>query len=104
MKGELKAGGLALVIGDNPHAGKCVTLVRFVTPGQMFNIPTGGETFLSLKADASWLVTGNVYPKGCEHDQGWSLFAPRCLMPLDGDEGQFWAELIHQNKSAELTA
>ena len=103
MKGELKAGGLALVVGNNPHAGKCVTLVRFVTPGQLFSIPTGGESFLSLKADPSWLVTGNVYPKGCEREQGWSLFAPGALMPIDGDDDQEPDQLT-KDKPAELTA
>lgn len=103
MKGELKAGGLALVIGNNPHAGKSVELVRFVTPGQSFIVPTGGESFLSLKAKASWLVTGHVYPKGCENENGWALFVPCHLLPIDGDDNQEHDQ-ITKDKPAELTA
>lgn len=103
MKGELKPGGLALVIGNNPHAGKSVELVRFVNPGQLFAVPTGGESFLNLRAEPSWLVTGNVHPKGCENEPGWALFVPCHLLPIDGDDDQERDQLA-KDKPREVVA
>lgn len=104
MKGELKAGGLALVIGNNPHTGKCVTLVSLVMPGQSFTNPLTGENeFLSLAGAKCWLVTGDVWPLVNRNERGWALFSPTLLMPIDGDDHQEPDQLA-KDKPAELTA
>ena len=108
MKGELKAGGLALVVRstDLPEVGRVVTLLRRVNPGDEFTAPDGHFCRWQACNPAAWLVAGEVQsnmPSG-QVFYGWAVFPPTHLMPLDGDEGQFWAELIHQNKPAELTA
>lgn len=108
MKGELKAGGLALVIASEVPSdiGKCVTLVRFVPDGAIYTAPNGVKCRNMPGHGAVWVVTGDVEVEcyGGEEFHGWSVFPPHKLMPIDGDEAQFWAELIHQNKPAELTA
>lgn len=89
MKGELKAGSLALVYGLSVEGvqhwnGRSVTLLE-----RRDDIPDDYS--------ATWWR--------CEYSTGMVIhIAPKNLMPIDGDEGQFWAELIHQNKHAELTA
>ena len=108
MKGELKAGGLALVVRstDLPEVGRVVTLLRLVNPGDEFTAPDGHFCRWRACNPAAWLVAGEVQSNmpGGQVFYGWAVFPPTHLMPLDGDEGQFWAELIHQNKPAEQTA
>lgn len=108
MKGELKSGGLALVVRstDLHEVGRTVTLLRLVNPDEEFTAPDGVLCWWRECNPAAWLVAGEVQSNmpGGQVFYGWAVFPPTHLMPLDGDEGQFWAELIHQNKPAELTA
>lgn len=111
MKGELKAGGLALVMGMTENAqdnGKCVELVRILHPGQFFDSPDGVSRCVDPKAAGkTWLVVGRVSPmrngKLCDTITGWALYYPRNLLPIDGDDHQEQEQLT-KDKPAELTA
>lgn len=107
MKGELKAGGLALVIFSYyPElVGKGVTLVQLLQPGDTFTAPD--DTYSRWTGDFPvWLVTGDLYA-GDNHGKpkyyGWALFRPVSLMPIDGDDDQE-PEQLAKDKPAELTA
>lgn len=91
MKGELKAGDLALVVrsSDACEVGKCVTLVQLVNPGQEYNAPDGTACYHNPKWQPAWLVSGDVRPGGQRPWlHGWAVFPPRSLMPIDGDPDQ----------------
>lgn len=108
MKGELKAGGLALVISssDACDIGKCVTLVQLVRPGDQFTAPGGVICHWLPIYPPAWLVTGDVATAGHASSktyQGWALFPPENLMPIDGDDDQE-PEQLAKDKPAELTA
>lgn len=111
MKGELKAGGLALVIGMQVTAGdngKCVELVRLLHPGQFFDSPDGVTRCVDLKATgAVWLVTGRVQPvrngKVDPAIAGWALYYPKNLLPIDGDDHQEPDQLA-KDKPREVVA
>lgn len=85
MKGELKAGGLALVIyADNPEdIGKCVTLLHFVQPGELFTAPDGMACRWRENYPASWLVAGDIYADKGKEINGWGMFGTSSLMPID---------------------
>lgn len=108
MKGELKAGGLALVImaADSSAIGKCVTLIRIVVPGEIFTAPDGTVCRWLKHYPPAWLVSGNLYA-GSKSDSGryygWAIFEPRSLMPIDGDDHQE-RDQLDKDKPAELTA
>lgn len=107
MKGELKAGGLALVIRstDLHEVGRTVTLMRLVHPGEEFTAPGGIPCRWRADNPASWLVTGEVQsnmPTG-QVFYGWSVFPPTHLMPIDGNPDQE-PEQLAKDKPAELTA
>lgn len=104
MKGELKAGGLALVLGNNPHTGKCVHLVQLVYPRQLFKNPLNGdvEAMHFSVTSPGWLVTGDIWTRG-RKEQGWALFNPALLMPIDGDDDP-QREQLTKDKPVELTA
>lgn len=111
MKGELKAGGLALVIGLTDNAqdnGKCVEFVRLLHPGQFFDFPDGERRCVDPTAKGPcWLVMGRLSPmrngKLCETITGWALLFPRNLLPIDGDDDQEPERMV-KDKPAELTA
>ena len=107
MKGELKAGGLALVIKstDASDIGKCVTLVQMVKPGELFTSPQGQYCRWLEKYGQAWVVTGDVIQtvNGKVIMQGWACFEPRSLLPIDGDDHQERDQLA-KDKPAELTA
>lgn len=106
MKGELKAGGLALVLRshDEDEIGRCVTLVRLLLSGERFTAPDGTECLHLARYKPAWLVSGNVKP-GTERPwlHGWAVFPPRSLMPIDGDPDQE-PDQMTKDKPAELTA
>lgn len=106
MKGELKAGGLALVIGlrvQTQNNGKAVTLVELLHPGQFFNNPiTGQRTVYSIEDETpGWLVTGDIV--SASGGFGWSIFDRKNLLPIDGEDDQEPDQLT-KDKPAELTA
>lgn len=85
MKGELKAGGLALVVRSNEKEdiGKCVTLVKMVRSGEMYTAPDGTLCRHNAGFVPSWLVKGDVKPERSAPYQGWAVFIPQCLIPID---------------------
>lgn len=107
MKGELKAGGLALVISstDASDIGKCVTLVHIVQPGQLFTSPQGHHCRWLEKYGPAWVVIGDVIQtiNGKVVMKGWACFEPRSLLPIDGDDHQE-RDRMDKDKPAELTA
>lgn len=86
MKGELKAGGLALVYGFSKGSarwnGKSVTLIE-----RCDDIP-------DEYSEIWWR---------CETSEGIRHFAPKNLLPIDGDDHQERDQLA-KDKPAELTA
>lgn len=107
MKGELKAGGLALVIKstDAHEVGRAVTLLRLIEPGETFTAPDGTLCRWRPENPASWLVAGEVQsnmPSG-EVFHGWAVFPPTHLMPIDDCDPDAVDELT-KDKPAELTA
>lgn len=105
MKGELRAGGLALVVGLRVQAGdngKCVNLVSLVHNRQFVNLPNG-ERVIAISRDGlpMWLCTGNVTSGRGEH--GFAMYNPKNLLPIDGDPDQEPDQLT-KDKPAELTA
>lgn len=95
---ELKPGCLALIIDSNKQSeiGKCVTTVELVAPRGSFKSPHGRPT-LNCGDCQCWLVTGDVKSEmGKESPiwsgNGWALYPPQYLMPIDGD--YFSEELV----------
>lgn len=107
MKGELKAGGLALVVRstDASDIGKCVTLVHMVQPGQLFTSPQGQHCRWLEEYGPAWVVIGDVIQtvNGKVIMQGWACFEPRSLMPIDGDDHQEPDQLA-KDKPREVVA
>lgn len=108
MKGELKAGGLALVIKAFCHTdiGKCVTLVQVVQPGESFTAPDGTHCRWRENYPPCWLVAGDILAANDSEGRnfyGWGMFEPCALMPIDGDDHQEPDQLA-KDKPAELTA
>lgn len=107
MKGELKAGGLALVVKstDAHEVGRAVTLLQKVTSDDEFTAPDGTVCRWPRGRPDSWLVDGDVQcnmPGGSVF-YGWAVFPPSHLMPIDGDDHQERDQLA-KDKPAELTA
>lgn len=89
MKGELKAGGLALVIGlkeDVTHNGKCVTLFKVAAP-RIDDEP--GQIWWRVYGLLPDNIIGQVKAEN--------------LLPIDGDPDQEPDQLA-KDKPAELTA
>lgn len=89
---ELRAGGLAMIIGSNQQSdiGKCVTTVELVAPRGSFKSPLGRPS-INGSDYLCWLVTGDVKSemgKGSPiwTGNGWALFPPQYLMPIDGED------------------
>ncbi|MRT01902.1 hypothetical protein [Ewingella americana] len=87
---ELKAGGLALIIGlKNSHQfnGKCVRLIKMIGPT--------GETFIHPKNETevhvvpgiidSWYVHGDIHPINKPILHGVGVISSKNLIPLDED-------------------
>lgn len=105
MKGELKAGGLALVIksDDASDVGKCVTLVHIVEPGQTYRSPVSDHVCRHrIEYPPAWVVTGDIEtgPGGL---YGWAVFDPKNLLPIDGDDHQERDQLA-KDKPREVVA
>ncbi|WP_312423661.1 hypothetical protein [Kosakonia cowanii] len=101
---ELKSGCLALIIDSNKQSdiGKCVTTVELVAARGSFKSPHGRQT-VNCSDCACWLVTGDVKSEmGKESPvwsgNGWSLYPPQYLMPIDGDD--FSDELISDKEKS----
>lgn len=107
MKGELKAGGLALVVKstDTEDVGKCVTLVQLVQPGEEFTSPGGQYCRVPEHNKPRWLVSGDVIVtmRGETQFHGWATFPPENLLPIDGDPGQEPDQLA-KDKPREVVA
>lgn len=95
---ELKAGGLALIIDSNKSSdiGKCVACVQLVPARGSFYSPRG-RPCLNFSDHNCWLVTGDVVSelvKGAPiwAGNGWALYPPQYLMPIDGDKFQHEGE------------
>lgn len=106
MKGELKPGGLALVVGcvRNPiNIGKCVELIQFVNPGEYFKDDLGNTgRMIDTDVKGAWLCFGDVHRvdgAGNVYKSGHTLTASEHLMPLDGDPD----EIETKEKEKELT-
>ena len=83
---ELRAGGMALIIGLKTYAelnGHSVLLEKMVSPGEVFTSPCG-RGCMSGAQEESWIVTGNVYSSN--GFKGWCQLAPKNLMPIDGED------------------
>lgn len=107
MKGELKAGGLALIVSSTipEEIGRCVTLSKLVQPQSRFITPDGDAGRWSY-SHAAWLVVGNVSTdsrSGGHQRNGWAMYYPSSLMPIDGDDHQERDQLA-KDKPVELTA
>lgn len=99
---ELHAGCMALIIdsASQEEIGRCVSLIKLIPVRGTFTSPQGR---ISNNAGeiAAWLVTGDV--KACLGDNsptwagnGWALYPPQYLMPIDGDD--FSNEDQHQKE------
>lgn len=96
MKGELKAGGLALVYGlrrDVHHNGKCVRLIEIATYRQAEIL----AAFMGEKVAQWWRVSGLL--PGNEVSQVKS----ENLLPVDGDDHQERDQLA-KDKPREVVA
>lgn len=85
---ELRAGGLALVIGLKEYArfnGKCVQLVMMVRPGEIYKSPVTELRWRHECNNSSWVAIGDVEPVHGK-EKGWSIFNPKNLIPIDGDD------------------
>ncbi|EKS0266623.1 TPA: hypothetical protein ACH1T0_004686 [Klebsiella pneumoniae] len=89
---ELRAGGMALIIDSatSEEIGRGVQAVSLIPVRGSFKSPHGRPSNNGGDIPA-WLVTGNVVAKlGKESPQwagnGWALYPPQYLMPIDGDD------------------
>lgn len=83
---ELRAGGLAIIIGLKTFAelnGKSVLLEKMVSPGEIFTAPCG-KRCRSVEKIKTWIVIGNVYSSN--GFQGWCQLDPKNLIPIDGED------------------
>lgn len=93
---KLKPGGLALVIDSvtPKNIGRCVHVISWHPPKADFVAPDGT---LGAMPDYSggWLCTGEVVCEGKMsvsgkdfRHEGWAMFPPEYLLPIDGDDFQ----------------
>lgn len=94
---ELRAGGLAIIIGLKINVnlnGKCVVLQQLVRHLDEFISPVNDCIWIHDDPRNAWIVTGDVtHPSG---EYGWSLLSPANLIPIDGDD--FSNEDEHQKE------
>lgn len=88
---ELRAGGLALVIGlkvFSDQNGKSVTLVEKLKSGEKFTFPDGRTKRYTGRADnaaaSGWICTGDLM--SVNGDVGWSILLEKNLLPIGGDD------------------
>lgn len=95
MKGELKAGGLALVYGltrDIEKNGRCVTLIEIAT-----DMESAMASARNGLPPAIWWRVAGLTPDGL------SRVMAKNLLPIDGDDHQE-PDQMAKDKPAELTA
>jgi len=96
---ELRTGGLAIIIRSSvtEEVGKVVTCLQVVTPGSNYAPPqTNGEAFCWPESyPTAWMVSGYIKTrcqwtrkKGYFWVEGWGIYTPDQLMPIDGDDFQ----------------
>lgn len=90
---ELKAGGLAIIIRSHAapsDIGKTVTLIKFLRPGDLYEPDDSGEIYRHGDNIPAWLVGGDctLMCNGEAVKIGFALYAPRALLPIDGDDFQ----------------
>lgn len=92
---ELRAGGLAIIIGGDPEAsGTVVTTVKFVPAGVTESLP--GNKKINNGGSGRWLIHSDkicVRLKDGSILDDWSLCFASHLMPIDGDEFRHEDEL-----------
>jgi hypothetical protein len=97
---ELKAGGLAMVIGGSPDLyGFVLKTEKLVMPGEQFTGPDGIVSRNDI-IRAKWLCTDEritVRLKDGTETDGWGLFWINHLMPIDGN-----AEKSEEHRQKEL--
>ncbi|KAB8312949.1 hypothetical protein EH228_04535 [Erwinia endophytica] len=87
---ELRAGGLAILIGGDPEAvGTVVTTVRLVASSEVIALPNGRK--FSNGGSVRWLI----YSEKLQVRLGdgtllndWALCFSHFLMPIDGNDFQ----------------
>ncbi|CAI0819135.1 hypothetical protein [Serratia entomophila] len=98
---ELRAGGLAIIIGGNPESiGTVVVVVKFVPAGVSESLPNGKK--INNGGSGRWLINSDKIcvqlADGSIMDD-WALCFSHHLMPIDGDsfqhEGEKQKELTH---------
>lgn len=98
---ELKAGGLALIIGlveYSHYNGRCVTLCQLVAEGVIFQSPINERKWFQDMDGDSWIVTGDVtHPDG---EYGWGALSPANLMPIDGEDFNHESEMENEKSHA----
>lgn len=85
---ELRAGGLAIIVGGNPETfGVVVTTERLVPHGDRISLPNGRR--FSNGGSTRWLVHCDrlviTLSNGSTLDD-YCLMFPHWLMPIDGDD------------------
>ena len=94
---ELRAGGLAIIIGLKINVnlkGMCVVLQQLVRHLDEFISPVNDCLWIHDDPRNAWIVTGDVtHPSG---EYGWSSLSPANLIPIDGDD--FSNEDEHQKE------
>lgn len=94
---ELRAGGLAIIIGLKINVnlnGKRVVLQQLVRHLDEFISPVNDCIWIHDDPRNAWIVTGDVtHPSG---EYGWSSLSPANLIPIDGDD--FSNEDEHQKE------
>ncbi|WP_414455452.1 hypothetical protein [Enterobacter quasiroggenkampii] len=86
---ELRAGGLAIVISAirEENIGKSCRLIALVEPGKEFSTQHGVKT--NGSTHPLWFVEGDLIAISKSKKKtwhGWSLFHPKKLMPIDGED------------------
>lgn len=87
---ELRAGGLALVVGGHPNKvliGRTVELVRLVATESTVKIP--GQPLFWNEAPARWLISKDGLRVTLSNKSvvlGFALVEPQHLVPINGDD------------------
>lgn len=101
MRGEIKAGGLAIIIGGSSgrNIGATVEIIAFVGGHSEFGIPFNGRVWGSIAGDKHWHVKSAGAPLLAQKGNGSDAFAlaegviaESRLMPIDGNEDEFKSE------------
>ena len=84
----LRAGGRAVIIKAYTYrelVGREVELVKIVNDGDIFRSPLTNHLFRNGQGRYGWLCLGEM-PNKLSNEDGWGLFGPEQLMPLDGGD------------------